>query len=197
MENQLQIIKKEIQLNIHKQITFFQNIEKATEKFKNYLDIFEHRKKIKSLITIKKEMGGGYIRAHIELYLHDLRKFLNIKNNFDDEQILKTADFILSEYWMLNLADITLFFKYVKLGRYGNLYGRLDGQVILSWLDVYFNERCEAASLDSEKESSIYKSNHYSRQNDNEESIFKNADYIRNKHEYEFNKLQFKKPEEV
>lgn len=59
-----------------------------------------------------------------------------------DAQTLITAELIIQEYPNITLADITVIFRMAKLGKWGEFYGRLDGQMILSWVDKYFEDRC-------------------------------------------------------
>ncbi len=75
----------------------------------------------------------------------------------NDVQTIETAYLIVETYYSINIADINLIFKRAKLGRYGTTYDRLDGQVILSWFEKHFNERCESAANMSMRESDKYK----------------------------------------
>lgn len=74
-----------------------------------------------------------------------------------DEQTSETALLIAETYPSLNIADINLIFRNAKLGRYGKIYDRLDGQIILEWFDRYFDERCNAAAEQSIQEAEKYK----------------------------------------
>lgn len=74
-----------------------------------------------------------------------------------DTQTQETAILILETYPSLTIADINLIFKKAKLGKFGSMYDRLDGQLILSWFDLYFSERCSAAANASMRESDKFK----------------------------------------
>ena len=66
------------------------------------------------------------------LYLH-LKDYCNVEGvtEYTSEQLYSVADVIASEYGHLNAGEITLFFRRMKAGRYGHMYGnRLQGSVI-------------------------------------------------------------------
>lgn len=75
----------------------------------------------------------------------------------DKFQVADTINLIIDEYPHYTMYDFKLFFKRAKLGDYGEIYGRIDGQVILSWLRKYDIWRDTAAMDTSIKESEKYK----------------------------------------
>jgi hypothetical protein len=110
-----------------------------------------------SLVKIKKTFGEDFTQAYIEGWIVNLREFLNLGRKMTDEQTQETAMMIVDEYYNLTIADINIIFKRAKLGRWGQIYDRLDGQVILSWFDKYFQERCRTAADKSVLEADKYK----------------------------------------
>jgi len=192
MENKLIVTetKNEIIKNCSNQLKYFIDIPTATKKFNSYNEIFQY-KTIRTLNKIKIELGEEKINAHLRFYLMDLVMFFNIKNSFTETQINSTAEFIISEFGMLNLADITLFFKRFKTGYFGEIYNRIDGQVLLICMKKYLEERLECAENYSYKEHSQTKINNF--ENNKLENLFENNDYKRAKHEYEINKINIKK----
>lgn len=78
--------------------------------------------------------------------------FINVGKAMTDEQTFETAMLVVQEFPNLNIADINLIFKNAKMGRYGKQYDRLDGQLILQWFELYFDERCEEAAENSIRE---------------------------------------------
>jgi len=58
-----------------------------------------------------------------------------------DQQARETAQYIFEEVGMLNIAEITLLFKRIKKGKYGDFYGRFNGQLILKACREYRKER--------------------------------------------------------
>lgn len=102
-----------------------------------------------SLIALTMDIGEEKTLAFIALWIVDIIDFLNIKNTMGEDQIDQTTELILSEYPYCNIADINLIFRRIKIGHYGELYNRFDGQIILKIFDKYFNERTRLASDDS------------------------------------------------
>ncbi|MCF8219793.1 MAG: hypothetical protein K9J21_12540 [Bacteroidales bacterium] len=116
-----------------------------------------------SLAVINKKFGEDFTQAYIEGWIVHLREFLNIGRKMTDEQTQETAMLILDEYYNISIADINIIFKRAKLGRWGQIYDRLDGQLILSWFDEYFQERCKASQEKSILEADKYKGDPYQR----------------------------------
>jgi hypothetical protein len=116
-----------------------------------------------SIAKIKKTYGEDFIQAYIEGWIVNLREFLNIGRKMTDEQTQETAMMIVDEYYNLTIADINIIFKRAKLGQWGQIYDRLDGQIILSWFDKYFQERCRVAADESISEADKYKNNIFPR----------------------------------
>lgn len=54
---------------------------------------------------------------------------------------MATAELILEAYPMYKIDDFVLCFKRAKLGYYGTVYDRMDGNVIFDWFDKYTEER--------------------------------------------------------
>ncbi len=115
------------------------------------------------MATIKKTFGEDFTQAYIEGWIVHLRKFLNVGNRMNDEQTQETAMMIMDEFYNVTIADINIIFKRAKMGRWGGLYGRLDGQMILTWFDNYFQERCKAAADKSILEADKYKNDNFQR----------------------------------
>ena len=116
-----------------------------------------------SLVSIKKVFGDDFIQAYIEVWIVNIREFINVGKKMTDEQTTETAMLIVDEYYNLNLADINFIFKNAKLGRYGKYYDRLDGQIILSWFEEHFSNRCKSAADKSIMEAEQFKDDPFQR----------------------------------
>lgn len=110
-----------------------------------------------TLGSINRQFGVDFTQAYIEGWIVNLREFINVGKKMSDQQTQETAMLIIENYPSLKIADINLIFKRAKLGKFGSMYDRLDGQLILSWFEVYFNERCEAAANISMREADRFK----------------------------------------
>ena len=103
--------------------------------------------------SIKKAYGDVFCQAYIETWIINFIDFVNLGKGMTAGQVMETALMILEEFYYMNLADINLVFKRAKSGYYGQLYDRLDGQIILGWFRAYAMERSQAAMELSIKES--------------------------------------------
>jgi len=70
-------------------------------------------------------------------------------------QIQETSRLILSNFYNLTIPEIYLVINNAKMGFYGKLYDRIDGSIILSWFNSYFEERCNTYEQISFEESNI------------------------------------------
>lgn len=102
-----------------------------------------------SLAKMGSEFGAEQVEDLIKLWIIDMTEFINIGKSMSPTQIENTAFLIVSEFYHLNMADINLVFRRAKTGYYGEIYDRLDGQVILGWFKKYNQERCLAAEEES------------------------------------------------
>lgn len=71
----------------------------------------------------------------------DLVEFLNVGKIMNKEQISQTSNYILKYFPHFNLGDLKLFFDKMKLGHYGKFYDSVDGQLILSKMEEYSQDR--------------------------------------------------------
>lgn len=116
-----------------------------------------------SIVSLKMNFGTDFIQAYIEGWVVNIREFINVGKKMTDEQTQETAMLIVDEYYNLNLADINFIFKNAKLGKYGKYYDRLDGQIILSWFEEHFNNRCMVAADESILEADKFKNDPFER----------------------------------
>lgn len=93
------------------------------------------------LLTKLVNNGDVMVKALIVHAITDLNNFLNFQNIMTVPQITETALMILSDYNALKIEDIRVCFNNGKKGHYGQLYGRIDGQIIMLWLQQYSTDR--------------------------------------------------------
>ena len=105
-----------------------------------------------ALSRLRKERGEATARSVLVLIMNDMLDFFNAGNDMNDTQVALTVDLILEEYPYMQADDITLCFRNAMKGKYGKLYNRIDGQIIMGWLREYNRERCAAADQQSYNE---------------------------------------------
>lgn len=66
---------------------------------------------------------------------------VNVDRNMNAMQIEATAQMIVQEHWIYSLEDIQICLDRGCMGMYGELYNRLDGSVVFTWIKKYEEER--------------------------------------------------------
>lgn len=97
-----------------------------------------------TLGAVKREVGCMQMRAMLTLIIGDMLDFLSIGKTMGAGQIAQTVMMIEQEYFYLTVEDFKVCFDAAKRGDYGQLYDRIDGQIILTWLSIYVGERSQA-----------------------------------------------------
>lgn len=69
--------------------------------------------------------------------------FFNIGKSMSEEQAIETAYLLLDKYPHESFEDFVIMFRNAKTGKYGELYNRLDGQIIFKWMGEYLDEKAE------------------------------------------------------
>lgn len=75
----------------------------------------------------------------------------------DPIQITDTIHLVREEYPHYKPEDFKLFFKMAKKGYFGQVFGRMDGEVIMNWLAKYDLHRDTAAQNESIRECDKWK----------------------------------------
>lgn len=98
---------------------------------------------------VAKELGENHARAIVVILLSEVVGFYNASNTMNDAQVAITTDLIIEEYPYFKIDDLKLAFRNAMRGRYGEIYNRLDGSVVMGWLRQYNKERCAKADIES------------------------------------------------
>ena len=107
---------------------------------------------VPALVTVAMELGETHARAIVVILLSEVVDFFNASNTMNDSQVAMTTDLIIEEYPYFKIDDLKLAFRNAMKGRYGEIYNRLDGSVIMRWLEQYNQERCTKADIASYNE---------------------------------------------
>ena len=67
--------------------------------------------------------------------------FFNLSRPMSEDQAIETGYLLLDKYPYETIEDFVIMFNRAKTGKYGELYNRLDGQVIFSWMEKYLDEK--------------------------------------------------------
>lgn len=109
-----------------------------------------------ALSGLKKEFGVSKVSSALNVLIIDLIKFYAVGKNIGAEQVQETTRLILQDFYFLKIEDFRLFFDRMKSGHYGQVYDRMDGNVILVNLRKYCDERMDfAANMQLEKHKQV------------------------------------------
>lgn len=88
-------------------------------------------------------MGENQIATVLTGLILRTSSFFNITNNLSEDQAIETAFMLIDRFSTETIEDFVLMFKNAKAGKYGKLFNRLDGQIILEWMGLYLEEKAE------------------------------------------------------
>lgn len=109
-----------------------------------------------AIASIARNMGQATARATVGYLIAEALEFFNATETMNDRQVAMTVDLILEEYPYMQPDDLKLCFRNAMKMKYGRLYNRIDGQIIMGWLREYNRERCQAADMLSYNEHKAY-----------------------------------------
>lgn len=90
--------------------------------------------------------------SQIMLILIDAIKYFNTSEHMDKEQIQETAYLVAGTMTDLTLEDVAYCIHQAKVGEHGKVYNRIDGGVIMNWLQDYRNKkRAKLAEIEQSK----------------------------------------------
>lgn len=109
----------------------------------------------KALAVHRKETSEEHVLAALVVMIDKTVKFFSVGKTMNGEQVAETARLILKEFYYLKFEDLVIFFDRLKTGFYGQIFDRIDGNVILVNLRQYSEERffeAEKITLERHKE---------------------------------------------
>jgi hypothetical protein len=108
-----------------------------------------------TIALFAREKGKDFTEGLLMGWLVYLNDMLNLNKPMTEDQIEMCAISILEEFSALKMTDLTLLFKKIISGQYGELYESLSIAKVLTYFRNYFDERCNVAgqiSLSSHNE---------------------------------------------
>lgn len=98
-----------------------------------------------TIATFKREKSRDFTNSLLMIWLVYLNAMLNLNKPMSEDQIEMCAEEIINEFYALKISDLTLLFKRIISGKYGEFYESLSPAKLLSYFREYFNERCDIA----------------------------------------------------
>jgi len=111
----------------------------VSSSWKTIDDVFS--KPTATLSTVKKYKGEETMKAVIEALIISTAAAVNVGKGLKEAQIEMAVDLIFSEYYWLTVADLKVCFRNAIMGKYGQMYDRMDVAMIMDWLNQYSEER--------------------------------------------------------
>jgi len=111
--------------------------------------------KTPALAELKRDSGEEKVLTLLEMWILDVNKFFNMNNKMSPVQIKQTALMVLQDFYYFKIADINYLFTQAKKGKYGEMYGSLDGSKIYRWFESHDIERSEEKYFNSLKQHDI------------------------------------------
>jgi len=90
--------------------------------------------KISSEKDVLKAITGAIIMAS---------EYFNVKGEMSEFQAVQTASLFIEQFPLETFEDLLICLKNAKIGKYGPIYNRIDGQMIFSWFRSYLDEKYE------------------------------------------------------
>lgn len=106
--------------------------------------------KTPTLAEIKNKVSLNDIRALLTIAVCEVCDFFNVGKNMNDMQVALTVDLIVERFWYFKLEEVKYCFRRAMM--HEKLFDRLDGNIIIGWLETYDAERTEEAVKLSEQE---------------------------------------------
>lgn len=109
------------------------------------------------VVEIAREIGTTKLQALMVKWMNSFLRFYSVNGSMDAVQVADTINLILEIYPYYTQYDFKLFFKMAKMGKFGEIYGRMDGEVIINWLKKYDAHRATVAQSESMKYADKFK----------------------------------------
>jgi len=98
-----------------------------------------------SIGKLQREESKNFTEGLLLGWLIYLNEILNLKNPMSETQMILASQLICEEFYMLKMSELTLLFKRIISGQYGEFYERLSIDKVLTFFRKYLEERFEIA----------------------------------------------------
>lgn len=103
------------------------------------------KSKSPSIGSISRERGYEFTEAFLSAWMVNLNEILNLNKPMSESQILICVSEIISLYPSLKVADLTLLFKRIMAGEFGEFYESISIPKVLTFFRDYNEERMNRA----------------------------------------------------
>lgn len=112
-----------------------------------------------SLALVCREKGVEFTQAFLSAWLIHLNEILNLNKPMTEAQIVLCVSEVISRYGYMKIADLTLLFKRIMSGEFGEFYESISIPKVLTFFRIYNEERLNRAFEVNNRKHQEYKSN--------------------------------------
>lgn len=98
-----------------------------------------------SLATVSKYQSREVCEQTLAALIFGAAELLNVGKDMSPMQVGFMAEYIAADYPYFTLADVKMCLRMGVLGKFGEVFGRLDVQVLAKWFAKYAELRLETA----------------------------------------------------
>lgn len=95
------------------------------------------------LITMGEKFGFEETLKLLTRLIENTAGFFNVNNNLSANQLVQIAQSIVERFGHDNIEDIILALKDARMGMCEKVYGRIDGEIIIGWIERYMEKKAE------------------------------------------------------
>lgn len=95
------------------------------------------------IFQLKKKQGPDIVRAALIILVGNISSYFNTYGNLTSDQIIEISQILMDKYTHNSLEDFILCFKKAKSGCYGLVKNRIDGHIIMEWIQKYEEEKAD------------------------------------------------------
>jgi len=103
-----------------------------------------------TLGSMIRDQSQSFAEGVLEIWILFLNESLGIKREMTNQQIEMAAQRILQDYGSIRFADLTVLFKNIINGDYGQFYESLNTPKLMSFFKDYFDKRCSVSSMSND-----------------------------------------------
>jgi len=96
-----------------------------------------------SIKRLQRIEGDEVVNKLLASSIDQLQIYFNLERQMTLPQIEMTIDIIKENFYYFSAEDFSKCFRAAMSGKYGKIYNRIDGAVIMDWLRTYDIERTE------------------------------------------------------
>jgi len=108
--------------------------------------------KAPSIGSFQSNYKRKFAEGLITIWLIYLNKTIDVNKPMSEDQINLCSSIIVEEYYMFKVSELTLLFKRIISGYYGQFYERISMEKLIPMFDKYREERFNSAGGNSERE---------------------------------------------